>query len=50
MKWVRTCQSCGHTTEYKCPREYKDDSWRDVKCRRCKSVDLDYGREARDDE
>lgn len=45
MKWRRTCQECGHKQWAKCPREYKDDSWRELKCRRCKSIALDYGKD-----
>lgn len=46
MRWYRTCQSCNHTDTYKSPEEYKGDTWRDVKCKKCKSIDLDYGSES----
>lgn len=45
-RFLRTCQSCGHVAEYKDPATYKDtkkEAWRDVKCKKCKSDDLDYG-------
>jgi hypothetical protein len=45
MPWIRTCQECGHKQETKPPAEYKNDSWRNVKCKACKSEALDYGRE-----
>lgn len=44
--YCRTCQSCGHIQQAKQPIEYKGDSWRDLKCRKCKSLDLDYGHDA----
>lgn len=44
--WIRTCQECGYKQPSKPPAEYKSDSWRDVKCRKCKSPgSLDYGQE-----
>jgi hypothetical protein len=44
-KWpfVRTCQECGLPQIAKDPAEYKSDSWKDLKCKRCKSEALDYG-------
>lgn len=42
-RYVRTCQSCGHTQDAKPINEWKSDKWRDVKCKKCKSPDLDYG-------
>ena len=47
--WIRTCQECGHKQEAKPPPEYKDDSWRDLKCHRCRSMALDYGSRNHDD-
>lgn len=44
--FIRECQSCGHQDIYKDPATYVDkakEAWRDVKCKRCKSDDLDYG-------
>lgn len=47
MKYIRTCQSCGYEQEAKDPATYVDkaktEPWREVKCKRCKSADLDYG-------
>lgn len=41
---VRTCQECGHVQVNKDPSAMKGDSWRETKCRKCKSVgSLDYG-------
>jgi hypothetical protein len=45
MAWIRTCQECGHKQPAKPPAEYKGDSWRDLKCRKCRSEALDYGSE-----
>lgn len=41
--YIRTCQECGHKQESKPPRVYKGDSWKDLKCRKCKSPALDFG-------
>ena len=49
-EWVRTCQECGHRQVTKPTPEYKGESWRDLKCKKCKSPALDYGSEATDDE
>lgn len=43
--FVRTCQDCGNKQTAKDPKTYSSDSWRDVKCRKCKSMSLDYGSE-----
>ena len=45
MMFVRTCQECGHQQKSKDPATYKGskESWRDTKCRKCKSESLDYG-------
>jgi ribosomal protein L40E len=45
MAWIRTCQECGYKQPSKPPTEYKGDSWRDLKCRKCHSMALDYGKE-----
>lgn len=45
MHWIRTCQECGLKQKCKPPAEYKGDSWKDKKCRRCKSMALDFGSE-----
>ena len=41
--WIRTCQECGNKQAAKPPAEYRNDSWRDLKCRKCHSTALDYG-------
>lgn len=40
---VRTCQECGHHQVAKDPATCKSDSWRDLKCRVCKSEAMDWG-------
>lgn len=50
MAWVRTCTECGHMQEAKPPSEYKGETWRELKCKRCKSPALDYGSEPSDDD
>jgi hypothetical protein len=45
MIWIRTCQECGHRQETKPPAQYKGDSWTELKCKRCKSLAMDYGSE-----
>jgi len=42
---VRTCQECGHTQVAKDPKTLKTEDWRELRCRRCKSVAMDYGSE-----
>jgi hypothetical protein len=42
MRWVRTCQACGHKQTCKSPKAY---NWRELKCKRCASLALDYGKE-----
>ena len=41
--YIRECQECGHEAEYRNPATYKGDTWKDTKCKRCKSDALDYG-------
>lgn len=41
--YIRQCQECGHRQESKPCIEYKGDSWRDTKCKKCRSSGLDYG-------
>lgn len=43
--YIRTCQSCGNRQTAKPVGSYvgASESWRRVKCRECKSEDLDYG-------
>ena len=43
-KYIRTCQSCGQRQEKSPPNPNdKSEKWRDIKCVKCKSPDLDYG-------
>jgi len=49
MKYIRTCQECGHKQESKPPAEYKTEAWRNTKCRRCRSEALDYGKQVSDE-
>lgn len=32
--WIRTCQECMHRQIAKNPNFYKNDSWRDLKCKK----------------
>lgn len=41
--YTRKCQECGHRQVNTDPAQYKNDRWRDVKCKVCKSPALDYG-------
>lgn len=42
--WFRTCQACGHVqTAIKPAQDEPSDSYRNSKCRKCKSEALDYG-------
>ena len=43
--FVRTCQECGYRQVSKNPSEYKNDAWRNLKCKKCQSEALDYGSE-----
>ena len=45
--WIRVCQECGFKQEAKQPNPMKEltDSYRIVKCKKCKSESLDYGYE-----
>lgn len=47
IKWIRTCQECGHKQEDKKPDLDKEltDAYRTRKCKKCKSEALDYGKE-----
>ena len=42
--FYRTCQECSHEQNSKAPWEYPDDRWADIKCRKCHSMSLDYGK------
>lgn len=51
--WIRICQECAHEQVSKPPTEYKNDSWTELKCKRCKSIGMSYGSyklEVQDDE
>lgn len=43
--WIRTCNECGHNQTATKPSTNKEltDSYRNSKCRKCKSEGLDYG-------
>ena len=44
-KYIRTCQSCGHKQEAKDPNKMSKnyEGWRELKCKKCKSEDFDFG-------
>ena len=50
MAWIRTCQECGHRQVARCPNGMKSENWRNLKCRRCRSIAMDYGSEMEVDE
>lgn len=55
MKWIRTCQECGHKQETKKPSYSKADgqlaaSYANSICRKCKSPALDFGSEVDEEE
>jgi len=41
--YARACQECGHQQEARHPNTYRDESWRNQKCKKCHSVAMDYG-------
>ena len=43
--WVRTCQECGNEQKDNKPDSEQElsDSYRNRKCKKCKSESLDYG-------
>jgi len=41
--FVRKCQECNHLQQAKEPKEEMSDAYRHSKCRKCKSMSLDYG-------
>ena len=51
-KWMRTCQECGNCQEAKMPIQNKEltQAFIDVKCKKCKSQSMDYGRNVEYDE
>lgn len=52
MKWIRTCQECGHADKYARPtptdktHDGLTDAYCNKPCKKCKSEALDYGSEA----
>ncbi len=46
MRWIRTCQECGHKQPATPPNKDKELSlaYENAKCKACKSEALDYGR------
>lgn len=45
MKWIRTCQSCGHEQEDKEPKDHSNttNAYDYRKCKKCKSESFDLG-------
>ncbi len=43
--FIRTCQSCGHKQEDSRPIKDMAKAYKERKCKKCKSPDLDYGSE-----
>jgi predicted Zn-ribbon and HTH transcriptional regulator len=45
-QWIRTCQECGYKQKAIKPSQEKEltDSYRNSKCRKCRSEALDYGK------
>ena len=42
--WIRTCQECGYKQLAKMPNDHdKTENWRELKCKKCKSIAMDYG-------
>lgn len=44
MKWFRTCQECDAKQYCQEPSPKMTDSYANAKCRKCKSMALDYGK------
>jgi len=44
--YIRTCQECFHEQVSRDPNTYPPDNenWRDLKCRKCRSMALDFGK------
>ena len=45
MKWIRTCQECGHKQEDVDPKNNPTPAYLERKCKKCKSIGLDYGKQ-----
>lgn len=43
-KWIRTCQECGHKQETTNPGNHPPKNYTEQKCRKCKSISLDWGK------
>lgn len=43
-KYIRTCQECGYEQVSIPPTEYTSDRWTETKCKKCKSISLNYGK------
>ena len=42
--FIRICQECGYQRVSKRPDIYKDDPWKNIKCRQCESIgSFDFG-------
>lgn len=44
-KWIRTCQECGNKQEARPPSDYKSEIWKNLKCKKCGSEALDFGKD-----
>lgn len=42
-KFIRQCQECGNKQEMRHPGSYNSDRWRDLLCKKCGSMGLDFG-------
>lgn len=47
--WMRKCQECGHSQEDKHPEGAPTEAYLNRKCKRCKSMGLDFGKWVADD-
>lgn len=43
--WTRKCQECGNIQTDTRPQGEMTDAYRNRKCKRCKSMGLDYGKD-----
>lgn len=41
--YIRVCQECGYAQKSRDPILYRDESWRELKCKKCQSRSLDFG-------
>lgn len=49
-KWIRTCQECKNKQEDEEPNTKSTSAYLDRKCKKCKSMGLDYGHTDYEDE